>query len=238
MVYVGTSGYSYKQWKGPFYPEDLPAAEMLTYYGRQFPTVEVNNTFHRMPKMSIVQAWGNQVPASFRFAIKAPQRITHFQRLKGAEDSVAYLIDVVRVLQTKLGPLLFQLPPNLKKDVPRLSAFLKLLPASCRAAFEFRHDSWFDDEVYGLLRESDAAMCLAEAEGELEVPFVATANWGYLRLRLPDYTDAQLKAKARRVLEQSWKEAFVFFKHEDEARGPKLASAFAKFAEGLLGRKK
>ncbi|HEV3236839.1 MAG TPA: DUF72 domain-containing protein [Gemmataceae bacterium] len=225
-LYVGTSGYSYKPWKGSFYPKDLPDKQMLRYYGERFRTVEINNTFYRLPTASVLKAWAEAVPADFKFVLKASQKITHISRLKDAGDSVSYLLDVAGVLKERLGPLLFQLPPNLKKDAPRLSAFLGLLPSERRAAFEFRHESWFDEEIFGLLRDRRAALCLAEAEDGLEVPFVATADWGYLRLRRPDYGDAELKTWIKQVKEQDWREAFVFFKHEDEGKGPQLAKRF------------
>jgi uncharacterized protein YecE (DUF72 family) len=174
------------------------------------------------------------VPADFKFVLKASQRITHLQRLQNADESVAYLLDVAATLQQRLGAQLFQLPPNLKKDVPRLRAFLDLLPMQPRAAFEFRHASWFDDEVFALLRDHQVALCIAEAEGDLEVPVVATADWGYLRLRRPDYGDAELKAWAKRVRQQDWQDAFVFFKHEEEGRGPQLARRFIEL-DGPVG---
>src|SRR6266850_5395007 len=161
---VGTSGYSYKAWKGPFYPEDLPDKQMLRFYGERLRTVEINNTFYRMPKASVLEAWGEEVPSDFKFVLKASQRITHMQRLKDADDSVAYLLKVAGALKERLGPLLFQLPPYLKKDLPRLREFLALLPSDSRSAFEFRHESWFDEEVFALLRERQAALCIAEAE--------------------------------------------------------------------------
>jgi len=229
-LHVGTSGYSYKEWKGSFYPADLPAKQMLRYYGERFGTVEINNSFYRMPKATVLQAWAAEVPAEFRFVLKAPQRITHFQRLKGCEDSVRFLLDTAAELGERLGPVLFQLPPNLKKDAGRLKDFLALLPRGGRAAVEFRHQSWFDDEVLGMLREHKTALCIAEAEDGVEVPFEGTAEWGYLRLRRPDYGDAELKTWAKRVQGQSWKEAFVFFKHEDEGKGPALAKRFLELA--------
>jgi len=229
-LYVGTSGYSYKEWKGTFYPEDLPDKQMLRFYGERFRSVEINNTFYRMPKASVLEAWANEVPADFMFVLKASQRITHYQRLKDADDSVSYLLEVAGALKERLGPLLFQLPPYLKKDAPRLREFLALLPSDRRAAFEFRHQSWFDDEVFGLLRDHRAVLCIAEAENELEIPFVSTADWGYLRLRRPDYGDAELKAWAKRVQEQKWREAFIFFKHEEEGKGPEMAKRFLKLA--------
>ncbi|HRS28249.1 MAG: DUF72 domain-containing protein [Phycisphaerae bacterium] len=224
-LYVGTSGYSYPQWKGTFYPRDLPAKQMLRYYGEHFRAVEINNTFYRMPKASVLEGWAEQVPADFQFVLKAPQRITHMQRLKEADESVSYLLDVAAVLRERLGPLLFQLPPNLKKDVPRLRAFLALLPGR-RAAFEFRHQSWFDDEVFDLMRQHGAALCVAEAENDLAVPLVSTADWGYLRLRRPDYGKADLRRWAEQVARQNWGDLFVFFKHEEEGRGPQLARMF------------
>jgi uncharacterized protein YecE (DUF72 family) len=229
-IHVGTSGYSYKEWKGSFYPEKLPAGQMLRYYGERFRTVEINSTFYGTPRASVLEAWAGEVPAGFRFVLKAPQRITHIQRLKGADESVSQLLEAAGVLKGRLGPLLFQLPPNFKKDVPRLREVLALLPSGCRAAWEFRHPSWFDEEVFGLLRDHQAALCVAEAEGDLEVPFVATADWGYLRLRRPDYGDAELKAWAKRMRGQDWRDGFVFFKHEDEGKGPRLGKRFLELA--------
>ncbi len=227
-LHVGTSGYSYKEWKGSFYPEDLPAKEMLRYYGAQFDTVEINNTFYRMPKASVLEGWAAEVPEGFRFVLKAPQKITHMARLKNADDAVKYLVETAAVLRERLGPLLFQLPPNFKKDLPRLREFLGLLPKRLGAAFEFRHASWLDDEVFEALREHGAALCIAEAEEGPEIPFVSTAEWGYLRLRKAEYTDAELKDWAKKVRGQKeWKEAFVFFKHEDEGKGPEMAKRFA-----------
>jgi uncharacterized protein YecE (DUF72 family) len=229
-LYVGTSGYSYKEWKGTFYPDDLPDKQMLRYYGERFRSVEINNTFYRMPTASVLEAWAKEVPADFKFVLKASQRITHHQRLKDADDSVSYLLKVAGALKERLGPLLFQLPPFLKKDAPRLREFLALLPSDRRAAFEFRHQSWFDDEVFGLLRDRQAVLCIAEAENDLEIPFVSTADWGYLRLRRPDYGDTELKEWAKRVREQNWREAFIFFKHEEEGKGPQMAKQFLKLA--------
>jgi uncharacterized protein YecE (DUF72 family) len=229
-LYVGTSGFAYKAWKGSFYPDDLPEKRMLHYYGEHFRAVEINSTFYRMPTVSLLQAWAGEVPADFRFVLKASQRITHRHRLLDADEDVGYLLDVAATLQQRLAALLFQLPPDLKKDVPRLDAFLALLQPPRRAAFEFRHPSWFDDEVFALLRSHHAALCIAETGSALEVPFVATADWGYLRLRRPDYDDAALQAWARRVRQQAWQDAFVFFKHEDAGKGPQLAQRFLELA--------
>jgi uncharacterized protein YecE (DUF72 family) len=209
-LYVGTSGFSYKEWKGPFYPGELPEKRMLSYYADHFMTVEINNTFYRMPSVSVLETWAGDVPADFKFVLKAPRQITHIHRLKDSADSVSYLLEAAVTLKERLGALLFQLPPNLKKDVPRLRDFLALLPPERRVAFEFRHQSWFDEEVFGLLHDHQVALCIAEAETDLEVPFVATGDWGYLRLRRPDYGDAELKTWVKRMREQDWRDVFVF----------------------------
>ncbi|HMI31334.1 MAG TPA: DUF72 domain-containing protein [Candidatus Limnocylindrales bacterium] len=223
-IRAGTSGWSYKEWKGHFYPEKLAAKDMLRFYGERFPTVEVNNTFYRMPNAATLEGWAAQVPEDFSFVLKASKRITHDKRLKEAGDSVEYLLRTAAALGPKLGPLLIQLPPNMKKDVPRLRDFLVSLPA--RAAFEFRHASWYDDEVYEALRERGAAWCVADTGEEGDPPFVSTADWGYLRLRRVAYEERDLKDYVERIMGQSWNEAFVFFKHEDAGTGPKLAARF------------
>jgi uncharacterized protein YecE (DUF72 family) len=230
-LYVGTSGYSYKEWKGKFYPEKMPEKEMLHFYGEHFNSVEINNTFYRMPKPSVLEDWAKEVPESFRFVIKGSQKITHFQRLKVTDGSVEYLLKVASVLNERLGPLLFQTPPYLKKDIPRLRDFLALLPRDRRVAMEFRHQSWFDSELLDVLREHQAALCIAEAEEGVEVPFESTADWGYLRLRRPDYGDPELKAWADRVRGKDWKDVFIFFKHEDEGKGPEMAKRFKELAK-------
>lgn len=229
-LHVGTSGYSYKEWKGAFYPEGLSERKFLHYYGEHFRAVEINNTFYRMPEASVLEGWRDEVPADFSFALKAPQRITHLLRLHDAAEAVSHLLSVVQVLGERLGPLLFQLPPAMKKDVPRLQDFLALFPPQQRLAFEFRHQSWFDDEVISLLRRHGAALCIADAETELKVPFVATASWGYLRLRRQAYDDDELRDWGQRVQRQRWHDAFVFFKHEDLARGPRFALRFLELA--------
>ena len=229
-LYVGTSGYSYKEWKGTFYPKNLPAQQMLRFYGERFRAVEINCTFYGLPKASVLAGWADAVPADFQFVLKAPKQITHVQRLKDAGDLVSQLLAIAGALAEHQGPLLFQLPPTAKKAVPQLRAFLALLPSRCRAAFEFRHPSWFDDEVLGLLRDHCAALCVADAEDDLEVPWMATADWGYLRLRRPDYGDAELRAWVKRVQKQRWRDVFVFFKHEDAGKGPRLAKRFLELA--------
>ena len=229
-VLTGTSGYCYKEWKGSFYPEDLPADEMLRHYAGKLSAVEINNTFYRMPRAEMLARWAEQVPDGFRFALKASQQITHRKRLKDAADSVAYFFQVAVTLGDRMGPVLFQLPPNLKKDLPRLTDFLAALPPASRCAFEFRHETWFSDDVFGALGARGAALCLAEDE-ELATPFVATTGWGYLRLRRQDYGEEDLRDRAGKVLSQPWSEAYVFFKHEEGGKGPKLAQALT----GILG---
>ena len=229
-LYGGTSGYSYPKWKGKFYPRDLPAKQMLRYFSEHFRTVEINSTFRHMPAASAVEAWASEVPANFKFALKAPQQITHIKRLKDAGELVSSLFEVVGALKERLGPVLFQLPPNFKKDMPRLRQFLALLPSQRPTAFEFRHQSWFDEEVFGLLCDHQAALCFADAEGDLQVPIVTTADWGYLRFRLPHYSDREMKRWVKRMREQNWRDAFVFFKHDDEGKGPQMAKRFLELA--------
>jgi uncharacterized protein YecE (DUF72 family) len=221
--YIGTSGFSYPKWRGPFYPNDLPVAQMLRFYAGRFRAVEINNSFFGMPKATVLEQWAGQVPANFRFAFKAPRQITHLQALRDKGELLSNLLQVVGTLQDRLDPLLFQLPPTLKKDVSRLGEFLSLLPPKCRAAFEFRHPSWFDDDVFRLLSDHRVALCVADADDQLDVPFVATTDWGYLRLRRLDYDDAALQTWARQIQNQRWSSALVFFKHEDEGHGPRLA---------------
>jgi uncharacterized protein YecE (DUF72 family) len=221
-IEVGTSGYSYKEWKGKFYPEDLPASQMLSYYAARLSTVEINNTFYRMPQEKMMVDWAREVPQGFAFSLKAPQRITHIKRLKEVAEVTQTFVRVAGALGDKMGPLLFQLPPNFKKDVPRVEAFLSSLPSGLKVALEFRHESWFDDEVYMTLKTHRAALCIAEGEG-LTTPLVATTDWGYLRLRLGSYTGEAIAAWATRVRGQAWNEAFVYFKH-DEGEAPGLAN--------------
>jgi uncharacterized protein YecE (DUF72 family) len=223
-VLVGTSGYSYKEWKGPFYPKEVPAKGYLRYYAERLPTVEINNTFYRMPTDKLVASWADEVSDGFVFALKAPQRITHIAKLAGAGATAEAFVRVAQTLGPRLGPLLFQLPPFLRKDVPRLAAFLAETSPEKRGlrfAFEFRHASWFDDEVWATLRAHGASLCVAEGE-TLESPLVATADWGYVRLRRDAYPDEVLVDWAKRILAQPWKETFVFLKH-DEGDAPSVA---------------
>lgn len=225
-ILAGTSGYSYPAWKGRFYPADLPSSRMLASYASRLPTVEINATFYRMPQARTLAAWRAEVPPSFVFALKAPQRVTHVKRLAGAAEDVAFFLQAAAEMGEALGPVLWQLPPSLKKDLPRLRDFLALLPRGGRAAFEFRHPSWQADDVLAALTEAGAALCIADDE-ERSTPLVATAGFGYLRLRRPDYDDAALSRWADAIRGQEWSEAFVYFKHEDEARGPDYALRFA-----------
>jgi uncharacterized protein YecE (DUF72 family) len=230
--FVGTSGYSYPEWKGTFYPAKMQTKQMLGFYASRFRTVEINNTFYRPPTIQLLEAWAGQVPADFRFVLKAPQEITHVKRLAGAGEQVSALFATAGVLKDRLGAVLFQLPPNFRKDVPLLRAFLASLPAGVRAAFEFRHQGWFCDSVFALLRERGAGLCVADADDELEVPFVATAEWGYLRLRRADYDDTALAEWADRLRSQNWRECFVFFKHEDAGTGPRFATRLLELLTG------
>jgi uncharacterized protein YecE (DUF72 family) len=231
---VGTSGYSYKEWKGIFYPDDLPAAKMLPYYAERFDSVEINNTFYRMPDEKTVTNWARQVPEGFTFIIKAPQRITHQKKLAGTEDDVRHLFDVAALLGDKLGPVLFQLPPFARKDAGKLRDFVAALPADRKVVFEFRHASWCDDEIYGILRDRDIALCLADTDEvtDRDALVVPTASWGYLRLRRTEYTRDDLAEWAGRVTRQPWSEAYVAFKHEDEAKGPRFAVDFLAVVGG------
>jgi uncharacterized protein YecE (DUF72 family) len=225
-LYVGTSGYSYKEWKGSFYPEKLPAREMLTFYATRLPAVEINNTFYRLPQKSMLENWKGQVPAEFKFSVKASQRITHIKRLKECAEETRYLLDTAAALEDRLGPVLFQLPPNMKKDLPRLELFLACLPTDIRAAFEFRHPTWFDDDVLELLSRKNHALCVSDTD-DLPVSHIdKTADWGYLRLRRVNYSEENLREWFKRVGDQNWNDAFVFFKHEDEGTGPRLAGQF------------
>ena len=227
---VGTSGYSYKEWKGTFYPEKIPAKEMLHYYGERLSTVEINATFYRMPQPSMLANWKEQVPPTFRFALKAPQRITHFKRLNETDEETKYFFEAASVLADQLGVVLFQLPPNMKKDLPRLETFLAQLPLATRAAFEFRHPTWFDDDVLDLLRNQNRALCVSDTDDMPTTHIDKTADWGYLRLRRVQYSEENLTEWLGRIRNQNWQETYLFFKHEDAGTGPKLAAQFLELA--------
>ena len=227
---VGTSGFSYKEWKGSFYPKDLADAQMLTHYAGKLPTVEINSTFYRLPKESVLEGWASQVPDGFRFAIKASRRITHLKRLKETADETEYLFRVLGALGAKLGCVLFQLPPNMKRDMDRFGAFLELLPPGAKCAFEFRHDTWYTDEVYDRLRAGNHALVMADTEESPVEEIISTADWGYVRLRAEDYEKKDLKAWTKRIRGEGWKDAFVFFKHEGEGDAPRLAGELLQTA--------
>jgi uncharacterized protein YecE (DUF72 family) len=226
QFFVGTSGYSYPQWKGRFYPKSMQQKEMLSYYARHFSAVEVNNSFYKMPAADDVQAWTAQVPAIFRFAVKAPQTITHFKRLNDAQEPTQQILQLMRHFGRRRGPLLFGLPPNFKKDIARLKDFLKLIPRTARAAFEFRHESWFDEEIFELLRARRCALCTTDAEDLPPARLVNTADFGYVRLRRKRYTKSSLSDWVKKLSAQPWQEAYVFFKHEDTGTGPRYAALF------------
>jgi uncharacterized protein YecE (DUF72 family) len=222
VVRVGTSGYSYPEWRGHFYPERFPAARMLPYYAERFDTVELNNTFYRMPTAKAVGGWAGATPPGFLFTLKAPKRVTHDARLRDVAEPLRFFLDVARTLGDKLGPLLFQLPPTFRKDAGRLGELLALVPPGFRVALEVRHPSWLDEEVYALLRARNAALCIADTEAGT-TPLVPTADWGYLRLRDQGYAAAELGEWARTATRPEWRDAFVYFKHEETGTGPALA---------------
>jgi uncharacterized protein YecE (DUF72 family) len=227
---AGASGYSFKEWKGSFYPEDLKPDAMLAWYAQRLPTVEINNTFYQMPKVAVLENWGRAVPDAFKFAIKASRRITHLSRLKAdsAADSIAFLYRNLAALGAKRGPVLYQLPPFLKKDLPRLTEFLALLPEGHGAAFEFRNETWFADDVYQALKSAGASLCLSEREDNAPPPLIETARWGYVRLRLETYTEADLRKWAERLAATGWSEVYVYFMHEP------TAPAYARTLMGLV----
>jgi uncharacterized protein YecE (DUF72 family) len=233
MLRIGTSGYSYKEWKGGFYPEDLKASEMLPYYAQRLGTVEINNTFYRLPSKKLLDGWSSQVPDTFRFVLKVSQKITHFKRLKGVEEETGYLVESAASLGAKLGALLVQIPPNFARDDERLAAFLALLPAGMRAALEVRNQSWLVPDVFSLLEKHGVALVASQTDEAPEPPIVRTAPWGYLRLRKTAYEPGELTAWARRIADMGWEEAFVFFKHEQIA--PDLAEKLSATAAGSPG---
>ena len=224
---AGTSGYAFKEWKGSFYPEDIKPDGMLTHYATRYPTVEINNTFYRLPKENVIEEWASQVPAGFTFAVKASQRITHFGRLKPeTKETLGYLLRTTELLGDKLGPVLFQLPPNMKKDLDRLKAFLELLPGGRRFAFEFRDSSWLEEDVVDALRAKDAAMTIIDQD-DFATPPIASATWGYVRLHRFDYDERSLTEWAERIREPGWSDVYVYFKHDEGVgSGPPAVDAF------------
>ena len=237
-INVGTSGYGYKEWKGKFYPEKISPGEMLHFYSARLNAVEINNTFYHMPRESVLSAWAEQVPDSFVFAVKAPQVITHLKQLRNVDAEAGYLFRSLAVLEKKLGPVLFQLPKSFRADHALLSSFLDLIPAGVACAFEFRSPSWLDDRIPDLLGQRGHTVCIADTDEEPATEIIYAASWGYLRLRRSDYTDAALSKWKERIVSRKWERVFVFFKHEDEARGPALAMRFRDFVAPDIKQKR
>lgn len=233
MIWIGTSGYNYPEWKGSFYPADLPASKMLAYYAARFRTVEINYTFYRMPNEKLAAGWAAGTPSPYKLTLKAPRRITHDSRLKNCAELVRSFCRVAGTLADKLGALLFQLPPSLKKDLPLLDAFLGMLPPHAPAAFEFRHPSWFEDEVFGMLSSHGHALCVADSE-KLSTPVRVTADFAYFRLRDEGYTPADIERWAGTIARETagCSQVYVYFKHEEEGKGPE----FARMLQDLLSK--
>lgn len=236
-IYVGTSGYGYKEWKGIFYPEKISPKEMLHFYSERFGTVEINNTFYRMPTESVLASWTEQVPDDFVFALKAPQVITHLKRLKNVDAEMDYLFRTLSVLGGRLGPVLFQFPKSFHADLPALKNFLALVPRTISCAFEFRSPSWLDVGITDLLREKECNLCTTDADEDPTNEIINTAPWGYLRLRRSDYGSVDLSRWLEKILLQEWEKVFVFFKHEDEAKGTEMAARFCELADIALAKK-
>ncbi|HVO65717.1 MAG TPA: DUF72 domain-containing protein [Syntrophales bacterium] len=236
-IYIGTSGYSYKEWKGKFYPEKISPNEMLRFYSERFNVVEINNTFYHMPRENVLVSWAEQVPDDFIFALKAPQIITHLKRLRNVDEETAYLFRSLSILDGKLGPVLFQFPKSFHKDQPALKEFLDLVPGNMICAFDFRSPTWLDGQILDLLRERKCSLCIEDMDENPANEIISTAPWGYLRLRRSDYRDADLSQWMKGILSQKWKRAFVFFKHEDEAKGPQMAMRFRELTGSGLKEK-
>ena len=233
-LWVGTSGYNYPEWKGSFYPEKMPAAKMLPYYAERFTTVEINYTFYRMPNEKILGGWDRETPPGFRLTLKAPKRITHIARLKDCADPLAYFMKTAATLGPKLGAILFQLPPYFRKDLIVLDEFLRSLPQDTCAAFEFRHASWMDPEVFARLKARNLALCIADSE-KFSTPLEITASYGYFRLRDEGYTPAELGRWARQILDRAGhlSDVFVYFKHEEAGKGPEFANILKAALESV-----
>ena len=233
-VHVGTSGFAHKEWKGKFYPEKISPKDLLRFYSERLNTVEINNTFYHMPKESVLASWAGQVGSDFVFALKAPQIITHIRQLRNVFEQTEYLFRSLSVLDRKRGPVLFQFPKSFHANAPALKDFLPLIPGDAACAFDFRSPSWLDDEILDLLREKGCSWCVEDTDENPAKEIISTATWGYLRLRRSDYTDAGLSQWVERILAQKWERAFVFFKHEDEAKGPELAMRFQELIDSRL----
>jgi uncharacterized protein YecE (DUF72 family) len=233
-IYVGTSGFAHKEWVGKFYPEKISPKEMLRFYAERLNTVEINNTFYHMPKESVLTSWAEQVPRDFVFALKAPQVITHMKQLRNVFEQTDYLFRSLSVLERKLGPILFQFPKSFHADRPVLEDFLPLIPGNASCAFDFRSATWLEGGTLDLLREKGCGWCIEDTDENPIEKIISTAPWGYLRLRRSDYSDADLSQWAERILLQKWERAFVYFKHEDEAKGAELAMHFQKLIDSRL----
>lgn len=232
-LYVGTSGYSYKEWKGRFYPANISSKDMLAYYASRFHAVELNNTFYRLPQTSMIESWKSQVPDNFRFTAKASQRITHLKQLKDTASETRLMFQRLSAFGDRLGAVIFRLPPEMKKDFKRLETFLKHLPANVPSAFQLEDPTWINDDVLALLRSQNRALVVLDTE---ELPLnqiYKTADWGYMRLRRVKYSESELKEWIGRMRAQEWKNTFVFFKHEDEGTGPRLATQFLNLVDSV-----
>jgi len=237
-IYTGTSGFAHKEWKGKFYPEKISSKEMLRFYAERLNTVEVNNTFYHMPKESVLTSWAEQVPSDFVFALKAPQVITHIRQLRNVFEQTEYLFKTLSVLDRKLGPILFQFPKSFHANVPALVDFLALIPSTAACAFEFRSPSWLDAGMPDLLRQKGCSLCIADTDENPAQDMISTTLWGYLRLRRSDYKDADLSQWVERILSQDWEKAYVYFKHEDEAKGAEMAIRFQELLDARLNGSK
>jgi uncharacterized protein YecE (DUF72 family) len=233
-IYVGTSGYGYKEWKGIFYPEKISPHDMLRFYGERFDTVEINYTFYHMPTVAGLYSWADQVPDDFLFALKAPQVITHMKILRDVGDETRYYFKTLSVLKKRLGPALFQFPGSFRANPQVLEEFLHLIPKNSLCTFDFRSRSWFRKDILELLRARDFSLCTEDTDEKPVDEIVSTASWGYLRLRRSGYSDPDLSQWLERILAQSWERVFVYFKHEEEAKGPELARRFRELAEARL----
>lgn len=228
-IFVGTSGYSYKEWKGSFYPEKFSEKNMLHYYSGHFNTVEINNTFYKMPKKDVLASWRDQVNEDFRFVIKANKRLTAFKNIDDIRDSFKWFCDNIDIMGRSLGVVLFQFPPFIKVNPEKLESLLDIMPEKMKGAFEFKSSTWFKNEIYDLLKNKGAALVISETDEEKDPELIHTSDWGYLRLRRTDYNSENLKDWAEKIQQQNWEEVYVFFKHEDEALGPKFAMEFNKY---------
>lgn len=236
-IHVGTSGYGYKEWKGIFYPEKISSKEMLRFYAERLSAVEINYTFYHMPTERVLALWAAQVPDDFAIVLKAPQVITHRKRLKNVDEETEYFFKTLSVLGGKMGPVLFQFPKSFRANSSLLADFLELIPEKRQCAFEFRSPTWHEPEILDLLREKECSLCIADADESPADEIIQTASWGYLRLRRSDYTEADLAQWLDKIRAQNWRSAFVFFKHEEEAKGPEMAVHFQKLAHTATSAK-